>query len=174
MSSSISANIAGVARHRSQKESLNLYSHFLNVPVRHLTLRHCAAMEWATNNVAFENEGPIPSGDDVKVLTIPDENLRRSIGTRTVAAAFQSILGCSPLQKDLIAFRVRFFKSVLPPLTRTERRIRTVHMMTLERYKNVLLPLLERSDFAAQLVNIALENRKGPERERILMHLFDI
>jgi hypothetical protein len=131
-------------------------------------------MECVTDDMAFEHEGPMLPGDGPKVLTIPDDNLRRAIGMRTVAAAFQSILGCRPLQKDLIAFRARLFKSLLPPLTRTERRIREAHMTTLEHYKNALLPLLARPHFSAQLVNIALENRNGPERERILMHLFDI
>jgi hypothetical protein len=131
-----------------------------------------------TDTLAEEDEFELEQPNVVPchpcMVSVPDENLRRGSGMSTVAEALQSILGCAPCQKDLLAFRSHVFKSVLPPLSRSERRTRAVHMQVLEQYKNALLSLLGRAECTAQLVSLALANRKDVGRERILMHLFDI
>ena len=93
----------------------------------------------------------------------------------TVLDALRQITGVEPLQKDLIIMREGIFGDILPKLTRIEKRDKRANLRTFEQYGAVILPLLKRTDFATEVINITLDaTTRETRRTTILMRLLHI
>ena len=93
----------------------------------------------------------------------------------TVLDALRQITGVEPLQKDLVIMRESIFVDVLPKMTRIEKRDKRANLRTFEQYGAIILPLLKRTDFATEVINITLDaTTRETRRTSVLMKLLHI
>jgi hypothetical protein len=122
-----------------------------------------------------------PSMDELPPLVAIDMGLykppilaSRSGGVGSVEDRFRAIIGAEVRQSELISFREgSLFKSILPKLTRDEKRTRALNLATFTSYRSKVLEVLESPGVIAEVVRVALEGRKTrTERQALLMHIF--
>jgi hypothetical protein len=100
---------------------------------------------------------------------------KRSNGNGSVAARFRAIIGDEIRQTELIALHQGLFSHVLPPLSRSEKRTKTYHLMTFEQHRVEVLDILDTEDGIARVVEAALASRANEREWRgVLSHIMNI
>jgi hypothetical protein len=63
------------------------------------------------------------------------------------------------------------FKDILPPLTRNEKRSRTLNVVSFDRRRDEVLALLDSPDIIREVLTVVFERRtQGSQRNKLLAH----